>query len=334
MNTTNPSQPLVSVIMAVFNGEAYLDLAIRSALAQTYDNFELIVIDDESTDTSPALIQQHARDSRLRFVRNAKNMGVAASRNRGLELARGELIAFLDQDDIWLPEKLAIQLAAIQAHPQVGLMHSGYARIDPQGTLLEQYRGLSASHFANPDATVDVRDVFAEIFISNDIQPLTTLIPRAILDGVGPFDPELPGVDDYELWLRIALHHPVGRIDTILGYWRAHPGQQSNLGHRMLTIRLEALERILRRFPEARQRVPDAALRNRMHRQYSSAANYAMYHLRDYPAARRYFGDALRYRWHDVAAWGKYGYCALPAPVRTVVKALKNLFQPSPSANK
>lgn len=326
LSTTMSSK--VSIIMAVFNGSDFLAPAIESALAQTHGDFELIIVDDCSTDRSPEIIAHYATDSRVRPVRNDRNQGVAASRNHGLSLATGEWIAFLDQDDIWLPDKLAIQVAALRRHPEAGLMHARYARIDPSGTLLERYRGLTASHFANPDAAVEVRDVFAEIFLSNDIQPLTTMIPRTVLDTVGHFDPELPGVDDYELWLRIALRYPVGHIDTIVGYWRAHPAQQSNRGHRMLTLRLAALERILSRFPEARGRVPGKQLRNRMHGQYAAAANYSLYHLRDYPAARRLFSHALRYDRQDFSARVKWLYCALPPAVRGTVRTLKNLFRP------
>ncbi len=333
MNSVSSTSPLVSVVMAVFNGTAYLRQAIESALGQTYSHLELIIVDDCSTDNSVAVVENYLTDARVKLVRNERNGGVAAARNRALGLAKGELIAFLDQDDIWLPRKLELQVAALRAHPEVGLMHANYARIDPEGRLLAHYHDLPAERFGNPGAAVDVHDVFAEIFISNDIQPLTTVIPRSVLETVGLFDPELPGVDDYELWLRIALRYPVGRVDTILGYWRAHPGQQSNRGHRMLMIRLEALDRFLRRFPEASLRVPAGVLRKRMHRMCHSAANYTMYHLRDYPAARALFGRTVAYRPLDVDSWGKYAYCALPARVRDTLKKIKSAFKPLPPAS-
>lgn len=306
--------PLVSVIMAVYNGAAYLAEAIESALNQTYSNIELIIVNDCSSDESVSIVTRYLSDGRITLLHNERNSGVAASRNRALEHAKGEYITFLDQDDIWLPRKLEIQVSVIQANPGIGLLHAGYARIDPNGALLPAYRELPAERFSDPDATVDVRDVFAEIFVTNDIQPLTTMIPREVMEVVGPFDAELPGVDDYELWLRIALRYPVGHIQTIVGYWRAHPGQQSNQGYRMLMIRLKALDQILNQYPKAESRVPRKAFRKRMHSMCASAANYTMYYLHDYLAARDLFARALKFQLLDFPSWGKYAYCSLPPP--------------------
>jgi glycosyltransferase involved in cell wall biosynthesis len=320
-------QPSVSVIMATYNGQEYLAQAIESALRQTYPSLELVIVDDCSSDESARVVERYLSDGRISFVRNARNVGVAASRNRALTLATGELITFLDQDDVWLPHKLEIQVAAIKAHPEVGLMHADYARIDPEGVLLPAYQALPAERFDNPAAPVDVRDVFPEIFISNNIQPLTSMIPRKVIDAVGFFEADLPGVDDYELWLRIALRYPVGQVQTILGYWRKHPGQQSNKGHKMLTIRIKALDLILKRFPEARDRVPREAFVKRMHGMCSSAANYTMYYLHDYSTARNLFARAVKYRPYDLTAWGKLSYCALPGGLRNGLKRVKRLLK-------
>ncbi|MDP1681031.1 MAG: glycosyltransferase [Burkholderiales bacterium] len=319
--------------MAVYKGEAYLAEAIESALRQTYSNFELVIVDDCSPDQSASVVERYVADGRIIYVRNEKNVGVAASRNRALTLAQGAYITFLDQDDVWLPRKLEIQLAAIKAHPEVGLLHAGYARIDSTGVLLPAYRQLPANKFANPTASINVRDVFAEIFISNDIQPLTTMIPREVIDATGPFDPELPGVDDYELWLRIALQYPVGHIETIVGYWRAHPAQQSNQGYKMLMIRLKAIDLILRRFPEASNRVPRRAFRKRMHSMCRSAANHTMYNLQDFASARDLFFRSVRYRVFDLPSWGKIFYCALPTRLRNTLRWAKRLLTPSAAGN-
>lgn len=313
----------ITVIMPVYNGERYLEQAIQSALGQTYRNFELIVVDDGSSDQSTKIVEQHLSDERVVLLRNEKNMGVAASRNHALKFAKGDLITFLDQDDIWLPNKLELQVSAIENHPDIGLLHAGHARIDTNSELLPAYRQLPPDRFGNVEAKIDVRDVFGEIFISNNIQPLTTMIPRKVLDEVGWFNAELPGVDDYELWLRIALRYPIGHLQTIVGYWRAHPGQQSNQGYRMLMIRLKAVDLILSRFHEAKQRVPGKTFRKRMHGMCTSAANYTMYYLHDYLVARDLFARALKYHPLDLPSWGKYAYCALPSPLREGIKKVK-----------
>lgn len=285
--------PLVTVITPVFNGEAFLDAALTSALGQDYPNYELIVIDDCSTNGSAAIVARHAGDPRVRVLAMPQNSGVAASRNRALEVARGQYICFHDQDDLWVANKLSLQVAAMREHPELGLLHARYIRIDEQGRSIDDHPGLSEADFGAQDAPVKVADVFEEIFISNDIQPLTSMIPKAVLDEVGHFEPDLPGVDDYELWLRIAYRYPVGHLQTIVGYWRTHARQQSQQGYRMLQVRLRAMNHFLQRHPDARQRVLADAFVARMGGMNRKMGEYFMYHHHDYGQAAAHFRSAL-----------------------------------------
>ena len=126
-------QLLVSIVMPAYNAEAYIALAIDSVLRQTWQNFELIIMDDGSQDETPNLIRQYAsQDKRIRPVFNAKNLGVAESRNRGLRLSQGDYIAFLDSDDIWRPQKLEKQLQLAQT-TGAAILYSSYALIDEKG---------------------------------------------------------------------------------------------------------------------------------------------------------------------------------------------------------
>lgn len=109
---TDRFNPLVSVIMPAYGAEAYIEEAIASVQAQTYENWELLVLEDCSPDRCAQIVEDMAReDSRIRLLRNEKNMGVARTRNRGLDLCRGDYVAFLDSDDLWRPQKLQKQLA-------------------------------------------------------------------------------------------------------------------------------------------------------------------------------------------------------------------------------
>lgn len=315
--------PLVSVVMPVYNGATYLSRAIESVLAQSYSHWELIAVDDCSTDDSLQVLEGYSSDPRIVILRNPANAGVAASRNRALAQSRGRYVTFLDQDDEWLPRKLELQVAAIAAHPEVGLLHAEYVRIDPLGELMGGARGLPASRFGDPDAPIEVKDVFAEIFISNDIQPLTSMIPRAVLDDVGHFDTSLRGTDDYELWLRIALRYPVAHLRTIVGFWRAHPDQVSNRGYEQLLMRLKALDLIVSRFPDARRKVPAAAFRSRMRGMCAAVANENLYILRDYGLARAMYCRVLRYGPPDPATALKLFYCVLPEWMRQGIRRVK-----------
>lgn len=324
---TNMTLAVVSIIMPVYNGAEYLASAIESVLAQTYPAIQLILVNDCATDHSAEIIQRYLPDPRILFLTNPVNSGVAASRNAALEHTCGTFIAFHDQDDLWLPNKLALQMAALQRHPESGLLHTRYARIDRQGKLLPEYRSLDQQAFGNASAQTRVGDVFEEIFISNDIQPLTSLIPKKVLDEVGWFNPDLPGVDDYELWLRIARRYPIAHLETITGFWRQHAAQQSKQGYTMLLIRLKAMDTFLAADPDAVRHINRTAYVERMHGMNRGAANHYFYNLQDYKTAQRYFRKALKLKPGDTASRIKWAYCSLPGPARDMLRSMKNAFK-------
>ncbi|MDE6631222.1 MAG: glycosyltransferase [Bacteroidales bacterium] len=128
--------PLVSIIMPNYNCGPFLRTAIDSVLSQTYGNWELLIQDDASTDGSQAIIEEYAaREPRIKFERNDRNKGAALSRNRAIERSEGEYLAFLDSDDVWLPKKLEMQLAFMQAH-DCDFSFTQYAHIDEKGRLM------------------------------------------------------------------------------------------------------------------------------------------------------------------------------------------------------
>ena len=129
-------EPLVSVIMPAYNAEKYIEAAIRSVQAQTLTDWELLVIDDGSSDSTCAIVERFAaEDSRIRFLVNSQNMGTAKTRNRGLDLCRGKYVAFLDSDDIWHPEKLFRQIDLAEKS-DADLIYTSYAIINEQGVKI------------------------------------------------------------------------------------------------------------------------------------------------------------------------------------------------------
>lgn len=320
--------------MPVYNGERYLEKALQSALAQTYPNFELILVDDCSADQSAHIIEKYLPDERVVYLRNTENAGVASSRNRALEHAKGEFITFHDQDDLWLRNKLSLQMEALRKHPDVGLLHTRYARIDTADELLPEYRSLGAQEFGNDGAETRVGDVFEEIFISNDIQPLTSIIPKKVLDKVGWFNPDLPGVDDYELWLRIAQRYPIGHLQTITGFWRMHGAQQSKQGYAMLLMRLKAMNVFLSTHPNTKKRLSRRAYVQRMHSMNRGVANHYFHNLQDYRTARHYFKQALKLRLVDIGSFVKLAYCTLPDQARNILRHFKNTLKREISTEK
>lgn len=184
--------PLVSVILPTYNRAATLRRAIDSVLGQSYANLELLIVDDGSTDDTPRLVETLC-DPRLRYLPQ-ENRGVAAARNLGLEQSKGRLIAFLDSDDAWMPEKLARQVAQMQAAPgRVGLLYTGLAVSHADGRV-ETWTPKARGH------------VLPEILKSNVLHfgTSSTMIRAEAAEVVGGFDSTLPANEDHDYWARIA----------------------------------------------------------------------------------------------------------------------------------
>lgn len=199
---------LVSVIIPTHNRAQWLRPAIESVLAQTYPNLELIVVDDGSTDETAALLASYG--SRLCTL-HQNNCGVSVARNSGFAHSHGDYVCFLDDDDIFLPEKIALQVAGLDAEPNAVLVHCGHHLMDEQGRRLRHTGLLPAG------------DVLAQLSISNFVWMGAPLIRRTALQEVGLFDTQFSTAADYDLWLRLARRGPFACVHKILGGYRVHP---------------------------------------------------------------------------------------------------------------
>lgn len=221
--------PRVSVIMPAFNREKYIAESIESVLEQTFKDFELIVIDDGSTDTTLTVAETFASDPRVQIVRNEKHLGIAGTRNRALELARGEYIAPLDSDDVWLDrEKLAKQIAYLDSHPECGLVGGAIRHIDTAG------KTLKTVVFEQTDA--DLRNNI----LQHNPFPQSTLMYRkkAILEA-GAYSTEYQVCDDYNLWLAVGTKNSLANFPDVFTGYRIHDGNITR------TKRLTAAREIL-----------------------------------------------------------------------------------------
>lgn len=191
--------PKISICLPTYNHGRYLRQTLDSILGQSLRDFEVIISDDASTDDTPAIVAQ-VGDERLRYVRQARNLGVAENRNRCLALARGEYIAWLDSDDVYYPQMLANQSALLDAHPRVGLAHGAYELIDSDGRRLPGW----PMPFTE-DAIEPGKDAFRELVLTNYIT-LPVMVRRTCHAQVGPFATDVgKSSTDWEMWLRIAL---------------------------------------------------------------------------------------------------------------------------------
>lgn len=203
--------PKISVIMPVYNGEAYLREAIDSILGQTYTDFEFIIIDDGSTDSSPEIVRSY-EDSRIRFYQNEHNMGVAATLNRGLDLATGEYIARMDADDISLPERFAKQAAYMDTHQNIAVCGCGIRLIGAR---------TGKRIFAQTPEQMKV-----DMLFSCGLAHPTVMMRGTVFGGKGlHYDPAFSKMEDYALWAETLKRYEIVCIPEILFQYRIHPNQ-------------------------------------------------------------------------------------------------------------
>jgi glycosyltransferase involved in cell wall biosynthesis len=208
--------PHVSVIIPVYNAQGYVGEAVRSVVAQTYPDLEIVVVDDASTDSSVAEVLR-VDDRRVRLLRNRPKGGQSRARNIGLEAARGHYVALLDADDTALPERIARQVAYLDRHESVGLLGTSYRYLDQAGAL------QGAFHVPENPTRILLR-----LLVSNPIGTSTIMMRREVLDVAGGFDPDFVFAEDLEYWGRVALATRIAQIDAPLTAYRVHEGSLSS----------------------------------------------------------------------------------------------------------
>jgi len=222
--------PLVSVVVSAYNHGRYIQETLRSVFAQTYSNFEVIVVDDGSTDDTATKLQ--AFNDRILYV-HQENQGVAGSRNTGIQKARGEFIALLDGDDLWEPGKLAIQTEALERSPRAGLAAVNGLEFDQHGVIRTQLidRELIewlASNKCGPPCKYLSGSCYKLFLINNRITTVSqVMFPRVVLEKVGPSDTSFVTGSDCDLYLRILRNHDIVIINESLARWRYLPSSAS-----------------------------------------------------------------------------------------------------------
>jgi glycosyltransferase involved in cell wall biosynthesis len=219
--------PLVSVVLIAHNCEQYVGRAVESVLAQTWMHFELIAIDDGSSDSTAAIVKRFG-DPRLRYARQ-ENAGIASARNHGIRLARGELISFLDCDDWWLPEKIEHQVARYITDPSVGLVYSLAIRQESSGQVSDRFGRIIEGRIMD-------RLLFGNCVAGSASSALVT---RVAVDQVGAFNESLPAAEDWDYWIRVAERFPVACVPSFDVFLLNRPG---SVGKNAAAIRDASLQ--------------------------------------------------------------------------------------------
>jgi glycosyltransferase involved in cell wall biosynthesis len=234
--------PLVTVVCPAYNCARFIAPALESVIAQSYRPIEVIVVDDGSTDETPELVKAF---SEVRYIRQA-NRGPSAARNRAIGSAHGEFVAFLDLDDLWTPEKLSEQVVIIDSCPDAGLCFADMRLFsedaDEEPTMFQKYN-LSAEYFGHERV---VANAIAKLVTMNFIPTSSVVARKTALDQAGGFDERFRKAEDWDLWLRIALYHPIVYSPQLLTLKRVHEVNTSRDAEGMNVAALQVLEKLKR----------------------------------------------------------------------------------------
>jgi glycosyltransferase involved in cell wall biosynthesis len=227
------SHPTVSVVIATYNYGEFLAAAIDSVIEQSFQDLEIVIVDDGSNDGTPDVVRPYLDNIRVRYIRT-EHLGQPAAKNAGIRAASGEFVAFLDADDLWLPSKLEKQVALLRSDERLGVVHTGVQPMNQFGQLVTiheerpRYRGW----------------VLEQIFHRPFVCFSSSMIRRSVLDAVGWFDEGIPLAIDYDLWLRVALKYRFDHLDERLVLYRSG---HANLSRRMVE-RSRCVRIIMQRF--------------------------------------------------------------------------------------
>ncbi len=273
-------RPKVSVIMPTYNRADLLPAAVGSVLAQTFSDFELLIVDDGSQDHTRQVVAGFD-DLRIHYF-HQKNSGVSAARNRGLEIARGQYLAFLDSDDLFLPDKLAVQVQQLDENPALGMVAGGFQYIDWQGRPLAERRPWTFQPALG----------LTTVLLGAAILTNSVLLRANWIERVGNFNPAFSWAEDLDLWLRLVVAGcAMGWTQAVVCAYRMHAEQAVRDVSRQSAGTLDVFEALYQRSD-----LPEPALRLRSQAQAAARVSVAgrEYGAKRYAASRDLLADALR----------------------------------------
>jgi glycosyltransferase involved in cell wall biosynthesis len=306
----------VTALIPTYNSETYICDAVDSVLAQTFPVREIIVVDDGSTDRTQEVLAKYK--TKIKYIRQV-NAGPPAARNAGIARATGEFIALLDSDDLWVPQKLQLQMEYIDKHPECGLVYTDMKTFDDTGIIEESVK-------MSRNLTLPSGRIFPQMFVETLFQTSAVLIRKSCIDRVGGFDTSLRMGDDYEFFLRIARHYELGYVDEPLVLYRQHPSQGTRTWGKLLQKGVPweflVLKRILDTYPEVVREMGKSRVQQRLSKPYFALA-YACLTEGDHSNARKLLREAIRY-WPSNLGYARYYLMTLFGP-RTLNR-MKGLY--------
>jgi len=307
------SNPLVSVIIPVYNGEKYIAEAVESVLGQTFEDYELIVVDDGSTDNTKYVLLSYG--NRLKYIYKP-NGGCASARNAGIKEGKGKYFAFLDADDTWLPNKLEAQMNKFEVNPEIGLVFCDHCVFNENGIVYDSvakrrsiYEGM----------------VFERLWQNNFVGISGVVVKRECLNKVGLFDEsrDIDAVEDFNLLLRIARYYKFGFVNEVLFKYRLHGANMSLDFEKMYIQDFRNFEKVIETFPELN--LQNASFVRKGYSNYHFNFGLEYFVQNEFKRARKQFFASLRYV--PLNFKGVIHLCAtlLPTPVIQMIRYLRKI---------
>jgi len=235
---SDSTAPIVSVIIPVFNAERFLEITIKSVLEQTIKEIEILVVDDGSSDASSGIIDNLLKqDHRIKKI-SQKNKGVSSARNLGFKYSHGDYIAFLDADDVWLPDNLEIKLNKFR-QGEFGMVHSNASIIDTEGEVTGEILSGCEGNLLKGLLSWKATQIPG---------PSSILISRSAMEVVGLFDEQLSTSADMDFFIRIATHYTIGHVDKVTWHYRVH---NENM-HKNIALMQHDMELVFKKAGQAR----------------------------------------------------------------------------------
>lgn len=297
---TSPKPPRISIVMPCYNAAAHLPSSVGSVLAQTFPDWELVAVDDGSSDSTQAWL--HAQGDPRIHVHAQTNEGVSSARNAALSKARSAYIAFLDADDTWHPAFLEKMLAALDSRPDAVLAYCGWQNVGLMGARGEPFVPPDYENAAKPET----------LFAGCRWPIHAALVKREAVLAVNGFDLALKNAEDYALWLRVATAAPIVRVPEVLAFYHFHgTGQASGDRARAALQHWQAQQKYLATHPAFGATLGASRIRVLTTGELLKRG-YACYWQRDLPAARQIFRTVMKQGYGRPSDWARMSLSWLP----------------------
>lgn len=254
---------LVSIILPTYNCANFLPDSIRSILLQTYGSYEIVVVDDGSTDNTKEVLDTFM--GKIKYISLEQNKGLPTARNIGIQSAQGKYIAFIDADDLWSPEKLQTDIEYFQMYPEVGMVYSRHVNVDEKGKFIN--RGTKRQ--------LPSGNIFIQLFSEqNFITTSTVVVKKEVFETTGLFDEQFFNCQDWDMWLRIAFYFKVAGINKFLVKYRHNPNSLSKNYQRVLKHQKMVIDKIYTAFKDKENGISEKLYKKRLALHYAKVGRY------------------------------------------------------------